>query len=66
MEKDSVTLLELQAVLEDMNYIISVNPDYRYGRRKGLTDSETEMLAEKALRRAENVIERIIEEKRDV
>lgn len=64
MKDERVTLLELQAILEDLNYIISVNPDYRYGRRKGLKDSETEMLADKALRRASDVIERIVEEKR--
>ena len=32
----------------DSNFILSITPNYAYGRRQGFTDEETEKLAEEA------------------
>jgi ABC-type proline/glycine betaine transport system substrate-binding protein len=61
MEDKKMTIIELKAVVEDMRYILGVSPDYSFGRRMGLKDEETEMLANKALARAEDMLYRVLE-----
>lgn len=40
-------------ILGDTNYIMSVNPDWAYGRRHGLTDDQTSEMAEKVFSQME-------------
>ena len=45
--------------IKNLELIIDVTPDYIQGRKRGLTDDETEMLARKAVYEAIEVLEKL-------
>lgn len=63
--KKEVTKLEqsIKEIIKNLELIINVTPDYVQGRRRGLTDDETEKLAYKAVYEAIEVLEKLVEYK---
>lgn len=63
--KKEVTKLEqsIKEIIKNLELIIDVTPDYVQGRRRGLTDDETEKLAYKVVYEAIEVLEKLVEYK---
>ena len=51
--------MDIQKILDDLDLIEQVIPDYPAGRRKGLTDDETEKAAGGAVAKAINALEEL-------
>lgn len=51
--------MDIKEIIKNLELIIDVTPDYIQGRRRGLTDDETEMLACKAVYEAIEVLEKL-------
>ena len=51
--------MDIKEIIKNLELIIDVTPDYVQGRRRGLTDDETEMLAYKAVYEAIEVLEKL-------
>ncbi len=51
--------MNIKEIIENLKLIINITPDYAQGRRRGLTDDETEMLAYKAVYEAIEVLEKL-------
>ena len=49
--------MDIQKILDDLDLIEQVIPDYPAGRRKGLTDDETEKATGGAVTKAINALE---------
>lgn len=55
--------MRIEEILDALNLIESINPDYVLGRRRGLTDEESEILPIKALTEAEEILEKHLPQK---
>lgn len=55
--------MDYEEVINNLNLISSVIPDYSEGRSRGLTDEESEMLAFEAVQQAIEMLERLEKEK---
>lgn len=51
--------MNIKEVIENLKLIINITPDYARGRRIGLTDDETEMLAYRAVYQAVEILEKL-------
>ena len=51
--------MDIKEIIKNLELIIDVTPDYVQGRRRGLTDDETEMLAYRAVYEAIEVLEKL-------
>ena len=51
--------MNVEEIIKNLELIIDVTPDYVQGRRRGLTDDETEMIARKAVYEAIEVLEKL-------
>lgn len=51
--------MDIKELIKNLELIIDVTPDYVQGRRRGLTDDETEMLACKAVYEAIEALEKL-------
>lgn len=49
--------MDIKKILDDLDLISGVIPDYTAGRRRGLTDAETERIADAAIAIAIKVVE---------
>jgi len=54
--------MDYEEVINNLNLIISVIPDYSEGRSRGLTDEESERIALEAVQQAIEILERLEKE----
>ena len=52
--------MDIKEIIKNLELIIDVTPDYIQGRRRGLTDDETEMLAYRAVYQAVEILEKLV------
>ncbi len=50
--------MDIKEIIKNLELIIDVTPDYVLGRRRGLTDDETEIIARKAMYEAIEALEK--------
>lgn len=55
--------MDYEEVINNLNLISSVIPDYSEGRNRGLTDEESERIALEAVQQAIEMLERLEKEK---
>ncbi len=55
--------MDYEEVINNLNLISSVTPDYSEGRNRGLTDEESERIALEAVQQAIEMLERLEKEK---
>ena len=51
--------MDIKEIIKNLELIIDVTPDYVQGRRRGLTDDETEIIARKAVYEAIEALEKL-------
>ena len=52
--------MDIKEIIKNLELIIDVTPDYVQGRRRGLTDDETEKLAYRAVYQAVEILEKLV------
>ncbi len=52
--------MDIKEIIKNLELIIGVTPDYVQGRRRGLTDDETEKLAYRAVYQAAEILEKLV------
>lgn len=52
--------MDIKEIIENLCLIDNIVPDYLSGRRRGLTDDETEKLAYRAVYQAVEILEKLV------